>query len=77
MKIEYTPVVGVWYIEGVGSFNTEEEARKALALHRNVKQLTIKISMDLLNKLNTLAKKRKTTVSKMVRELLEKEVQNG
>lgn len=77
MKIEYMPLFGTWYVEGVGSFKTEEEARTEAVLHENTKSVLLNISPYLHSQIKKLAVKRGVSVSQMMRMMLEKEVKNG
>ena len=77
MKAEFGPIFNQWYVDGVGMFDSKEEADKAVTDNTNSKQILLSMSPRLHADLKRLAKQREVSVSKLIRQILEKEVKNG
>lgn len=78
MKPRYNGVFHDWEVTGIGTFGTASEAREAIRQNQKTVQLLVKISPKLNDRLRALAVKKHTTVSKLVRQAIEKEVkENG
>jgi predicted outer membrane protein len=61
----------------IGYFDTEEEAQKAIDKNKVSVQIHISLSEEDKEQLDRLADRKGKPVSKLVRELIRKEMQNG
>ena len=74
MKLVYDECTLKWRVKGLGLFDTPQEAWKAIRLNEKKTMLTLMISRKMLNDLRAVAEKRKISVSELVRQAVEKEV---
>lgn len=74
MKPYYDPYFMRWSVKGLGWFDTRAEASAAIKKLGHDTNLIIRIKSDLKQKLEALANERDTSVSELVRELIEREV---
>ena len=76
MKSYYDQYMMRWKVDGLGWFDTREEARKAIRKFSKDATLQVRLKSYLKCELETLAEERGQSVSDLVRGLIEKEV-NG
>lgn len=74
MKPVYDECTLKWRVKGLGLFDTPREAWEAIRLNEKKTMLTLMISRKMLNDLRAVAEKRKISVSELVRQAVEKEV---
>ena len=75
MKPIYDPYMMRWKVKGLGWFDSRAEASAEIKKLGHDTNLIIRIKSELKQKIETLAQKRNTTVSELVRELIEKELE--
>ena len=63
-----------WHVKGIGMFNTKEEALLAIEDNKLKHNILIRVSDKTKRHLEKLAKEKHTTMSKVIRQLIEKEV---
>ena len=76
MKPVYDESTMKWRVKGMGLFNTPLEAWNAIRDNEKTHMLNLLVSRKMLNELRALADERKISVSELVRQAIEKEV-NG
>lgn len=76
MKPVYDPYFMRWRVKGLGWFDTRVEASDAIKRLGHDTTLIIRIKSELKQNIETLAQERNTTVSELVRELIEREVKD-
>lgn len=74
MKPYYVPWVNKWTAKGYGYFDTREDVQKAINNDKKKHQIIIRVSPKVKEGLQQLAEVRKTTVSNIIRQAIEKEV---
>lgn len=77
MKPIYSEASMKWRVKGMGYFDTPEDAWRAIRLNERKTQLLVMVSKKMKIQLEELADKRKTTISDIVRQAIEKEVMNN
>lgn len=77
LKPYYVPWANRWTAKGYGYFNTLEDAQKAIERDKKKYPMVVKLSLNEKEKLQQLAETRKTTISDIVRQAIEKEVMNN
>ena len=65
-----------WRVKGLGLFDTPQEAEKAIQNSKKKTRLNIRISDDVFSKLQARADSQNTTISNIVRQIIEKEVKD-
>lgn len=63
-----------WRVKGLGLFDSSQEAEKAIKNSKKKTMLNVRISESTLSKLQSMADTKNTTVSNIVRQIIEKEV---
>ena len=63
-----------WRVKGLGLFDTPQEAEKAIQNSKKRTTLNVRISEDTLSKLQSMANSHNTTISNIVRQIIEKGV---
>lgn len=76
MKAVYKIAAMCWFVEGLGLFQTQEEAKKAIDENKLKHTVNIRISDKTKHQLTTLAIEKNTTMSEVIRQLVEKEVKD-
>lgn len=76
MKPVYKLTAMSWFVDGLGMFNTKEEALKAIEDTKLRHSILIRISDKTKRQLQQLAESRQATMSEVIRTLIEQEV-NG
>jgi hypothetical protein len=74
MKPIYDECSLKWRVQGVGLFDTPQEAWRVIRDNERTKMLTLMVSPKMMNDLRALAKERKISISELVRRVIEKEV---
>lgn len=74
MKPVYDPYFMRWKVKGLGWFDSRAEASNAIKKLSNSEVLRTRIKPDIRQKFETLAQEQNKTVSELVRELIEREV---
>lgn len=74
MKPIYKITTMSWFVEGLGLFKTKEEALLAIEDNTLKHSLRIRISDKTKRQLQQLVNDKQTTVSDIIRQLIEKEV---
>lgn len=77
MKPRYNGVFHDWEVTGLGTFNSLREAREAIRQNQKTVQLLVKISPKENDRLRSLADQKRTTVSKLVRDAIERMVKEN
>ena len=73
MKPVYDMCTHKWRVKGLGVFDTIQEAKNAMQNCKKKTMLNVRVSEETLNKLQELAISQNTTVSDVVRQIIEKE----
>ncbi len=66
-----------WLVDGLGLFNSIEEAKQAIEDNKLKHSLVIRISDKTKRQLQELTKDKNTTVSDLIRKLIDKEMKNN
>jgi hypothetical protein len=74
MKPCYDPYMMRWRVSGLGWFDTRAEAREAIRQLTNSARVVVMVKPIIRDKLEALAESRQISVSELVRELIESEV---
>lgn len=74
MKPVYDECTKKWRVKGFGLFDTPQEAWKVIRDNEKNKMLNLLVSPKMLNDLRALADERKISVSELVRQAIDKEV---
>ena len=74
MKPIYDECTLKWRVQGKGLFDTPQEAWQAIRESELSKMLTLMVSPKMMRKLREVAGERKMSVSNLVRQAIEKEV---
>ena len=74
MKPVYDVCTLKWRVKGLGLFDTPQEAEMAIKNSKKKTMLNIRISESTLSELQSMAKVKNTTVSNIVRQIIEREV---
>ena len=78
MKPIFVPWANKWTARGYGYFNTFDDAQKAIERDKKKYQIIVKVSLSEKEELQRLAETRKTTMAKIIRQAIEREVkENG
>ena len=77
MKPDYDPFLRLWVVKGIGYYKTISEAEKAIEDNSLSETLIIRISPKTKRRLEELSKKRRLSYSKLIRQLIEKEVRDN
>ena len=75
MKPTYDECTLKWRVQGIGLFDTPQEAWYAIRENTNDRQLNVMVSQKLLNDIHSLAKDRNISIAKFVRQAIIKEVE--
>lgn len=76
MKPVYDECTCKWRVQGLGFFDTPQDAWRVIRENERTKMLSLLVSPKMLNKLKSLAKEKKISVSELVRRMIEKEVKD-
>lgn len=74
MKIVYDMCTLKWRVKGMGLFDTPQEAKEAIQNSKKKTRLDVRISENTMVKLQLKAASQNTTISNLVRQIIEKEV---
>lgn len=74
MKPVYDECCCKWRVKGFGLFDTPQEAWKIIRDNEKNKMLTLLVSQKMLSQLRAIADERKVSVSELVRQAIEREV---
>jgi predicted DNA binding CopG/RHH family protein len=74
MKPVYDMCTLKWRVKGLGLFDTPQEAKEAIQNSKKKTRLNLRISEKTFDKLQERADSQSTTVSEVVRQIIEKEV---
>ena len=77
MKPVYKLTAMCWFVEGLGLFKTKDEALLAIEDNKLKHSLIIRISDKTKRQLQQLADNKQTTVSNLIRQLIEREVRGN
>ena len=77
MKPIYKLTTMCWFVEGLGLFKTKEEAQQAIEDNKLKHSIIIRISDKTKRQLEQLATDRRVSMSDVIRQAIEKEVQNN
>lgn len=76
MKIIYDECTLKWRVKGLGLFDTPQEAEMAIQNSKKKTMLNVRISDDVFSKLQAKADAKNTTISNIVRQIIEREVKD-
>lgn len=76
MKPIFDECTMMWRVKDIGLFNSPQEAWNAIRDNEKTHMLNLLISRKMQNKLRALASERKISISELVRQAIEKEVNN-
>lgn len=74
MKPVYDICTLKWRVKGLGLFDSPKEAEMAIQNSKKNTRLNFRISDDVFSKLQAKADSQNTTISNVVRQIIEKEV---
>jgi hypothetical protein len=78
LKLVYDECTLKWRVQGLGLFDTPQEAWRAIRDNENRTQLNVMVSHKLLSDLRSLATKKNISIAECVRQAIQKEVnENG
>lgn len=77
MKPIYDPYIKRWSVKGLGYYDKLSEAKEAIRQNSLSDNLLIRLNPKTKRLLQELAESKNITVSEWIRELIEKEVNNG
>lgn len=77
MKPIYKLTTMCWFVEGLGLFKTKEEAQQAIEDNKLKHSIIIRISDKTKRQLEQLSTDRRVSMSAVIRQAIEKEVQNN
>lgn len=76
MKPIYDECTLKWRVQGIGLFDTPQEAWRVIRENERTKMLTLMVSPKMMNDLRSVANERNVSVSELVRQAIVREV-NG
>lgn len=76
MKPVYDECTCKWRVKGLGLFDSPQEAWKVIRENEKTKMMTLLVSPKMLSDLRVIAKERNISVSRLVREMIDKEVRD-
>lgn len=77
MKPIYDPYIKRWSVNGLGYYNSLAEAKEAIKQNSLSDNLLIRINPKTKRQIQELADNRNVSVSDLIRQLIEKEVNYG
>ena len=76
LKPTYDECTLKWRVQGIGLFDTPQEAWNAIRDITNDGQLNVMVNRKLLNDLHSLAKDKNISIAELVRQAIRKELDN-